>query len=105
MQRIEEICQKHKLILVEDCCEATGAAYDGKPVGNFGIMGTFSFYYAHHITTGEGGLVTTNDAKLAEILRLHRAHGRTSELKNPCGLCAANIHALLSLLNFFLIMR
>ena len=57
MDAIVDICKRRNLILIEDCCEALGAYYDGKPVGKFGRVGTFSFYFSHHLTTLEGGSV------------------------------------------------
>jgi len=79
MDGLMEIAQKHKLIVIEDCCEALGALYRGKSVGSFGAVGTFSFYYSHHITTLEGGICHTNDLHLAETMRILRAHGWVRE--------------------------
>jgi len=56
-EEIKAFCKKHNLWLIEDCCDALGAKYNGKHVGNFGNVGTISFYPAHHITMGEGGAV------------------------------------------------
>lgn len=83
MQAILEICRRHDLVLIEDCCEALGTLYDGKPVGTFGRVGTFSFYYSHHITTMEGGMCVTHDFELAETMRIVRAHGWVREVENP----------------------
>jgi len=77
MKRILEIADKHNLFVIEDNCDALGAKYDGKYTGSFGIMCTCSFYVAHHITMGEGGIVLTNDEKLAVILRSLRDWGRS----------------------------
>jgi len=82
MRAITAICDKHNLTLIEDCCEALGAEYDGKPVGSFGVVGTFSFYYSHHMTTLEGGICTTYDLELAEMMRILRAHGWVRETQN-----------------------
>lgn len=79
MDRINEIVKKHKLQLIEDCCEAMGAEYKGKPVGTFGRVATFSFYYSHHITTLEGGICVTDDYDLTETMRVLRAHGWSRE--------------------------
>lgn len=79
MQPITGLCKQHNLILIEDCCEALGAEYDNQPVGSFGAVGTFSFYYSHHITTLEGGLCITDDMELAEMMRILRAHGWVRE--------------------------
>lgn len=82
MNEIVRICNQYKLHLIEDCCEATGAIYNNLHVGNFGEFGTFSFYFAHHLSTIEGGIIVTNQFNLSEIIRLQRAHGRTCELQN-----------------------
>ena len=70
------ICKKHKLWLVEDCCDALGSTYRGQLVGTFGDIGTLSFYPAHHITMGEGGAVFTNNAELKRIAESFRDWGR-----------------------------
>lgn len=72
MDRLCAIAEKHRLKVVEDCAEAHGAACRGRKVGSFGEMGCFSFYANKIITTGEGGMVTTNDPDLATRLRLLR---------------------------------
>lgn len=76
-----DMIKKHfpKAILIEDCCESHGATYNGKKVGNFGIASTFSFYYGHHMTTIEGGMVCTNDEELYNLLRIMRSHGMSRE--------------------------
>ena len=83
MAAISAICERKNLILIEDCCEALGAYYDGKPVGKFGRVGTFSFYFSHHMTTLEGGICVTDDFQLAELMRILRAHGWVRELDDP----------------------
>lgn len=75
MDRIQEIAHKHELHIIEDCCEAMGSTWAGKKVGNFGLGGTFSFFFSHHIITMEGGMVAVNDPIAAEHLRILRAHG------------------------------
>jgi CDP-6-deoxy-D-xylo-4-hexulose-3-dehydrase len=82
MDAIVEVCKRRDLILIEDCCEALGAYYDGKPVGKFGRVGTFSFYFSHHMTTLEGGITVTDDFQLAELMRILRAHGWVREVKD-----------------------
>jgi perosamine synthetase len=72
MDRLMDIAGKHNLIVIEDCAESHGATCRGKMTGGFGAMGCFSFYANKVITTGEGGMVTTNDDGLAERLRLLR---------------------------------
>jgi CDP-6-deoxy-D-xylo-4-hexulose-3-dehydrase len=69
--------------LIEDVCESHGATFEGRKLGNYGLMSNFSFYYAHHMTTVEGGMVCTNDEELYEILRMLRAHGMVREALSP----------------------
>jgi CDP-6-deoxy-D-xylo-4-hexulose-3-dehydrase len=73
---VTDLCRKHNLWLVEDCCDALGALYDGKRVGTFGDIATLSFYPAHHITMGEGGAVFTNNDELRLIAESIRDWGR-----------------------------
>ncbi len=73
---VTALCRKHGLWLVEDCCDALGATYDGRMIGTFGDIGTLSFYPAHHITMGEGGAVFTNNAELKLIAESFRDWGR-----------------------------
>ena len=67
---------KHSLFVIEDCCDALGARYDGRPAGTFGDIGTLSFYPAHHITMGEGGAVFTDQPLLRRIMESMRDWGR-----------------------------
>jgi CDP-6-deoxy-D-xylo-4-hexulose-3-dehydrase len=76
LEVVTAICKKHGLWLVEDCCDALGAKYNGQMVGTFGDIGTLSFYPAHHITMGEGGAVFTNDPELKLIAESFRDWGR-----------------------------
>ena len=78
---IMEIGRRHGLIVIEDACHALGAEYGGKRVGGIADMTVFSFHPVKHITTGEGGMVTTNDPKLAETLRRFRNHGISSDAR------------------------
>jgi len=75
MDRIMELANKHDLIIIEDCCEAMGATWDDRKVGNFGVGGTFSFFFSHHITTMEGGMVSVTNPVDAEHIRIMRSHG------------------------------
>jgi len=84
LEKIKEICEKHNLWLVEDCCDALGAKYNGQHVGTFGDIATVSFYPAHHITMGEGGAVFTNNAQLASIAESFRDWGRDCYCKPGC---------------------
>jgi len=65
--------------LIEDVCESHGATFEGRKLGAFGLASNFSFYYAHHLSTIEGGMVCTNDAKLYETFRMLRSHGMVRE--------------------------
>jgi len=76
VDKVRQIADKHNLWLIEDNCDALGAKYKGKYTGTFGHMATLSFYPAHHITTGEGGAVITNDPKLKTIISSFRDWGR-----------------------------
>jgi CDP-6-deoxy-D-xylo-4-hexulose-3-dehydrase len=76
LSAVKAFCEKHDLWLIEDCCDALGATYDGKPVGTFGNIATVSFYPAHHITMGEGGAVMTDRSALKKILESFRDWGR-----------------------------
>lgn len=75
MDRILALCQKYDLVLIEDCCEALGTRFKGQPVGTFGLAGSFSFFFSHHITTMEGGMIVCRDQILSDVFRLLRAHG------------------------------
>lgn len=79
MDPIMSIARKHTIAVVEDAAEAHGAEYKGKRVGGIGTMGIFSFYGNKIITTGEGGMIVTNDAELARKMRVLRDHGMTPE--------------------------
>lgn len=87
--KVKALCEKYNLWLVEDCCDALGATYDGKMVGTFGDIATLSFYPAHHITMGEGGAVFTNNAQLKLIAESFRDWGRdcycAPGCDNTCG--------------------
>lgn len=89
LAKVKEICEKYNLWLVEDCCDALGATYDGKTVGTFGDIATLSFYPAHHITMGEGGAVFTNNPQLKAIAESFRDWGRdcycAPGCDNTCG--------------------
>lgn len=78
--RIKEIIGNRDIILLEDNCESMGAEYQGKQTGTFGLMGTFSTFYSHHMATMEGGLINTDDEELYHILLCLRAHGWTRHL-------------------------
>ncbi len=69
--------------LIEDVCESHGAQFRGKKLGTFGLMSNFSFYYAHHMSTIEGGMISTNDGDLYQTLRMLRSHGMVREAASP----------------------
>jgi len=73
---VVEFARKHHLWLIEDCCDALGSTYNGRNVGTFGDIATFSFYPAHHITMGEGGCVATNNPQLTKLIESFRDWGR-----------------------------
>tara|TARA_R110002020_G_C16317913_1_gene774490 strand:+ start:5077 stop:6204 length:1128 start_codon:yes stop_codon:yes gene_type:complete len=75
-----DLCDKYGVTLLEDCCEAHGATFKGKKVGTYGRGSSFSFYYGHHMTTIEGGMVCTDDEDLYHELLLLRSHGLLREL-------------------------
>ena len=74
-----KFCKDNDLFFIEDCCESHGATHNGKKVGNFGDVSNFSFYFGHHITSVEGGMVCTNDDELYDYAKLFRSHGMTRE--------------------------
>jgi CDP-6-deoxy-D-xylo-4-hexulose-3-dehydrase len=76
LEVVTELCSRYNLWLIEDCCDALGAKYNGQLVGTFGDIATLSFYPAHHITMGEGGAVFTNNAALKQIAESLRDWGR-----------------------------
>ncbi len=81
MDPILEIARENRLWVVEDTCESLGTRYKNRPVGTIGDLGTYSFFFSHHITTIEGGMMVTPHEELAEISRSLRAHGWTRHLK------------------------
>jgi dTDP-4-amino-4,6-dideoxygalactose transaminase len=87
MDELEEVAARRGLTLIEDAAEAHGARYRGKLVGTFGAMAAYSFYVAHILTTGEGGMIITDDDELARLCRSLRAHGRACD----CKVCVLNV--------------
>ena len=75
VQKIKDICEQNNILLIEDTCESLGSVVAGKMLGSYGLASTFSFYFGHHISTIEGGMVCTNDDYLAEVLKMIRSHG------------------------------
>ena len=74
--------KKNKIVLLEDVCESHGAKYESKKLGTFGLISNFSFYYAHHMSTVEGGMICTNNKKIYEIAKMLRSHGMLRESGN-----------------------
>lgn len=80
MDKIMDLAASYDLYVIEDACEAHGAEFQGRKVGAFGDIGTFSFFFSHHISTIEGGMLVTNNDQFAEIAKALRAHGWIREL-------------------------
>jgi len=79
--RLLKILKEKKIILIEDVCESHGAKHN-KKLGTYGLISNFSFYYAHHLTTIEGGMICTNEKKIYELARIFRSHGMARESGN-----------------------
>ena len=77
-----KILKQKKIILLEDVCESHGALFNKKKLGTYGLISNFSFYYAHHMSTIEGGMICTNDKKVYELIRMLRSHGMLRECGN-----------------------
>jgi CDP-6-deoxy-D-xylo-4-hexulose-3-dehydrase len=75
-----ELCEDKNILLIEDVCESHGTTFQGSKVGNFGFASNFSFYFAHHMSTIEGGMISTNNWKFYQICRALRSHGMTREM-------------------------
>ena len=88
-ERIQQIIGQRSIVLMEDNCESMGARYKGKYAGTFGVMGTFSSFFSHHISTMEGGMVVTDDEELHHILLSLRAHGWTRNLPKDNLVCSS----------------
>ena len=86
--RVQQIIGQRGIVLMEDNCESMGATYQGKQAGTFGVMGTFSSFFSHHISTMEGGLIVTDDEEIYQILLSLRAHGWTRNLPKTNHVCS-----------------
>jgi CDP-6-deoxy-D-xylo-4-hexulose-3-dehydrase len=75
-----DICQSQNILLIEDVCESHGTTYKDKKVGNVGFASNFSFYFAHHMSTIEGGMISTNNYQFYQVCRALRSHGMTREM-------------------------
>jgi CDP-4-dehydro-6-deoxyglucose reductase, E1 len=78
-EKLLDIVKKRNLVLIEDCCESHGALHNSKMVGSYGDMSCFSFFFGHHMTTIEGGMICTNNDEIFELAKLYRSHGMTRE--------------------------
>ena len=93
MDQVMALVDRYRLVLLEDCCDALGSTYDGRPLGSYGLMASCSFYPAHHMTMGEGGFVAVSDYQQEVILRSFREWGRGCYCVGPdanklkCGSC------------------
>ena len=81
-QNLLSVLKKKKIALIEDVCESHGATYKNKKLGSFGLLSNFSFYYAHHMTTIEGGMICSNNKKVFELAKMLRSHGMVRECGN-----------------------
>jgi CDP-4-dehydro-6-deoxyglucose reductase, E1 len=88
--RISKIIGKRNIIVIEDNCESMGATFQGKKTGTYGLMGSFSTFFSHHISTMEGGSIVTDDEELYHILLSLRAHGWTRNLPDSNKVCDKN---------------
>ena len=77
--RLLKKLDRYNIPLIEDCCESHGATFKGKKLGTYGLISNFSFYYAHHMTTIEGGMICTNDENIYDTVRMLRSHGLVRE--------------------------
>ncbi|MAH07748.1 CDP-4-keto-6-deoxy-D-glucose-3-dehydrase [Candidatus Pacearchaeota archaeon] len=75
--KLVDYCKENDLFLIEDCCESHGATYNSQKIGTFGDVSNFSFYFGHHMTTIEGGMVCTNDDEIFQYAKMFRSHGMT----------------------------
>ncbi len=80
--RLLNFLKRKKILLIEDVCESHGATFKNKKLGTFGLISNFSFYYAHHMSTIEGGMICTNNKRIYELARMLRSHGMTRESNN-----------------------
>ena len=82
VEKIRDLASERGIAILEDCCESQGATLHGLKVGNLGLAGTFSFYWGHHMTSVEGGMICTGHEELFKLLVLKRSHGLARELPN-----------------------
>ena len=77
-----QLCNENNILLIEDVCESHGTTFKGQKVGTYGFASNFSFYFAHHMSTIEGGMICTNDEKFYQVCRALRSHGMMREMTN-----------------------
>ena len=80
--KLLKVLKQKKIVLLEDVCESHGATFKKRKLGSYGLISNFSFYYAHHMSTIEGGMICTNDKKVYELIRVLRSHGMLRECGN-----------------------
>jgi CDP-6-deoxy-D-xylo-4-hexulose-3-dehydrase len=90
MEPLMQFARRHDLWVVEDTCESLGSSVGDRQVGTFGHFGAYSFYFSHHITTIEGGMLVTDDDRMADLARSIRAHGWTRDMSDRADVEAAN---------------
>lgn len=81
-QELLDLCKEKNILLIEDVCESHGTTFKEQKVGSFGDISNFSFYYAHHMTSIEGGVVSTNNEEIYQLIRAFRSHGMLRETTN-----------------------
>lgn len=82
-QKLIDACKLRNIPIIEDTCESHGASFEGRKLGSIGFASNFSFYYAHHMSTIEGGMVCTNDETFYQTIRMLRSHGMVRECNDP----------------------
>ncbi len=100
--RLQAIADRHNLIILEDNCEALGARFDGKQAGTFGLMGTYSTFFSHHISTMEGGVIAAHDERTWHTLQSLRAHGWVRNLPHDNALYSGSGDPFVDLFRFVL---
>jgi len=102
IDRVESICQNKDIVLLEDNCESLGAEIKGRKTGNFGYVSSHSFFFSHHISTMEGGMISTDSEELFYILKSLRAHGWTRDLPLDSSLYTKSKDSFYELFNFIM---
>jgi CDP-6-deoxy-D-xylo-4-hexulose-3-dehydrase len=94
MEEIVKLCKENDVILLEDSCESIGSTYNNIKTGEFGLMSSFSFYYGHHISTIEGGMISTDDKELYNLLLSVRSHGWDRDYDLSSQIAIRNKHGI-----------